>query len=78
MRQGVEKYETPVGGDAAGFPDLIAVHPHTGAFVVMELKSEEGRVKDDQLEWLKAFQGAQGATVLIVRPSSWKDARRLL
>ena len=78
MRGGVEKYETPVGGDGAGWPDVVAVHPATGKALVLELKSEDGRVAEAQLEWLRAWQGVQGATVMVVRPSSWRDLEQLL
>ena len=71
-------WRTPVEGDGAGFPDIIAVHPTRGRCVVLELKSEEGRIKEKQLEWLRALMNVQGVTVMVVRPSNWKDLRSLL
>lgn len=78
MRAGIEKYETPVGGDGAGWPDIVAVNPVTGQCLVLELKSETGTVSDAQLEWLKAWTAVQGVTAMVIRPSSWQDFERLL
>lgn len=35
---------TPARGNGEGFPDIIAVHPHSGRCLVLELKSEKIRV----------------------------------
>lgn len=78
MRGGVEKYETPIGADGKGWPDLVAVHPMTKRVLVAELKSESGTVKEPQLEWLRAWQGVPGAIVTVLRPSSWDDLKGLL
>jgi len=41
----------------AGFPDLILNHP-VGDLVIVELKSEIGRVTDGQHRWLASFEAA--------------------
>lgn len=71
-------WRTPVEGDGEGFPDVIAIHPLKGKCVVLELKSETGRLKEKQLEWLRGFMNVQGVTVMVVRPSNWNDLRALL
>lgn len=62
-------WRTPVAGDGKGFPDLVLVRDRV---VVVELKSEVGRVSDDQAEWLGAFEAA-GVLALVVRPSSFDE-----
>ncbi len=76
LRGGVEKYETPIGGDGKGYPDITAVGHNR--VLVLELKSETGTVKPEQLNWLRAWQTVPGATVMVVRPSTWKDLEPLL
>lgn len=71
-------WRTPVEGDGAGYPDITAVHPRTGACLILEVKSEEGTISDAQATWLGAWQGVAGAAVLVVRPSSWRDIKRWL
>lgn len=57
---------------AAGFPDLVCVHPQRGC-VFCELKRETGRLSPSQTEWLDALSAA-GQRVFVLRPSSWRDA----
>ena len=78
MRAGVEVYETPVGADGSGFPDIIAVHPENGACLALELKSSSGRVSDAQLEWLRAFTKVPSVTTLVVTPETWAHLEALL
>ncbi len=76
MRSGKETYETPVGGDGAGWPDVVAVGH--GRVIVLECKSSTGRLGDAQLEWLRSWQQVPGATVSVVRPDNWPELRALL
>lgn len=77
--QTTQGWRTPVEADGAGFPDLIAVRtnpaPH---LLVIELKSETGTVSEAQNQWLTAFTRVPGAQVLLLRPSSWRDAIKWL
>lgn len=49
----------------AGFPDLVAIRGTR--LLVLELKTETGKVTDAQREWLEAF-AATGAECYVVRP----------
>lgn len=40
---------------AAGFPDLVMVHPGSGALLFAELKTARGKVTPEQWEWLRAL-----------------------
>lgn len=43
--------------DAAGFPDLVLVHPLRGVLWI-ELKMPKGRLKPEQVAWLVALRSA--------------------
>lgn len=58
-----------------GFPDLVIVGPKGVAF--LEVKTDAGRVKPEQQEWLDALKAA-GQHALIVRPCHWPDVEALL
>jgi len=49
-----------------GFPDLIAIRGTR--ILVLELKSETGKPRPGQREWIVAFWGA-GAEAMFLRPS---------
>ena len=62
-----------------GFPDLVLSHP-VGDLVIVELKSEIGRVSEGQQRWLASFEAA-GVETHVWRPADLKDGtivRRLL
>jgi VRR-NUC domain len=61
-------WRTPVQADGAGFPDLIAVRGPR--LIAAELKSERGKLRPEQAQWLEAFQAA-GAEARIWRPDDW-------
>jgi Holliday junction resolvase len=68
-------WRTPVAADGAGFPDLIAVRG--SRLLAAELKSERGRLRPEQADWLEALQGA-GAEARIWRPADWRVIEELL
>lgn len=76
MRGSQEVYETPIGADGKGWPDLVAVGH--GRVIVLECKSSSGTVKPEQLAWLRVWQGVPGATVSVVRRDNWDELRSLL
>lgn len=55
---------------ALGFPDLILLR--RARLIAAELKSEKGKLRPGQQEWLEAFQEA-GAQSYIWRPKDWTD-----
>lgn len=60
------RWATHVQGDA-GFPDLVLVH-HVGDLLVVELKSETGKLTIGQRLFLGAFERA-GVETAIWRPA---------
>lgn len=68
-------HETDSRRSKAGFPDLVVAGPGGVAFI--ELKTNTGRVKPEQAEWIDALRDA-GQHALIVRPRHWADVRDLL
>ena len=67
-------WRTPISGHP-GFPDVVAVRGDRVMFV--ELKSEQGRLSEDQAAWLLAL-GLAGAEVHVWRPSDWPEIEELL
>lgn len=55
-----------------GFPDLVFVHPITGRTVYAELKSERGRIRPEQRQWIEALERG-GHDVHVWRPAHWTD-----
>lgn len=62
-------YRTPVAADGAGFFDLFASKPCRA--MVIELKSQKGKLAAAQTEWQDAVEGALEHYVW--RPSDWLD-----
>lgn len=60
-----------------GFPDLVCVHPDRGEVVWLELKTNKGRVKPAQREWLAALRKA-GQRAYVARPRDVEKVERLL
>jgi hypothetical protein len=58
-----------------GFPDLVLCRPPRLLFV--ELKSEKGKVSNDQREWLDALR-ACGVEVYVWRPSELERITAIL
>lgn len=52
----------------AGFPDVVAVNAAKRDTLVLELKTERGKVSAEQLAWLAEFTSA-GIEARVVRPS---------
>ena len=60
------RWQTPVQGDGAGFPDLVLARRGIVAFV--ELKSAKGKLRPEQQAWLDVLCGAW-----VWRPEDWTD-----
>jgi hypothetical protein len=68
-------WRTPVEADGAGFPDLFMVHWKNGmAPYAIELKSERGKVRPEQQDWLDALFRV-GCYTAVWRPSDWLSGR---
>lgn len=62
-------WRTPIQGDP-GFPDLVLARD--GHIILWELKSEKGKLTDDQRAWLGALGGTcDRVHVGTRRPSEW-------
>jgi hypothetical protein len=59
----------------AGLLDLIAVHPRTGFLLMVELKTQKGKVRTRQAEWLAGLQRRRRDHfyVAIWRPEHWRS-----
>lgn len=58
-----------------GFPDLVLVG--RGRIMFVELKSEAGKLSDQQQRWIEDLQAA-GAEVYVWRPRDWPTIVRTL
>lgn len=61
-------YRTPIQGDP-GFPDLVLVRPPL--IIMVEVKSERGRLSPAQQRWIAALEVCTSADFRIWRPSDW-------
>lgn len=73
-RTGSGAHMTPVAYDGRGFPDLVLVRERV---VFVEVKSERGRLRDDQVVWIDDLAAA-GVEAYVWRPSDWGAAERVL
>ena len=64
-----ERIELPRTLD--GWPDLWLVR--APRLIVVELKSERGRLTERQRTWLDLFRRCPGIEVYVWRPSNWPD-----
>jgi hypothetical protein len=63
-------------GSNHGFPDWVFVK--NGRLVFVELKSDQGKVRDEQASWLDALSDVETAEVYVWRPSDWGEICRVL
>ena len=68
-------WRTPVAADGQGWPDLFMVRGNRS--VAAELKSETGKLSDDQRLWLDSLEAA-GVEVHSWRPDDFDDVARAL
>ena len=55
----------------AGLPDLLLVHPETGRVIFAELKSDTGKLRPEQKQWIDALVRG-GHHVVTWRPEHWR------
>jgi Holliday junction resolvase len=63
-------------GSDRGFPDLVIVGHNR--LIVLEVKSEKGKVRPGQQEWIDAFASVPGVVARVVRPSDEDDVMAIL
>lgn len=68
-------YETPVGADGAGWPDLFLVRGWVA--IAAELKVGRNRTTEEQWRWLEALAQV-GCITQIWTPNDWPAIERLL
>ena len=61
----------------SGFPDLVLVHPVLKRTIFWELKSEKGKVTQDQENWIYDLIRC-GEDAAIMRPSDWPQIEQQL
>jgi hypothetical protein len=54
-------------GSAAGWPDLVLAHPGRQRVVFLELKTDTGHIRPEQVDWLEALDAA-GLEATLLRP----------
>ena len=63
-------WRTAVGGDGAGFPDLVLVHPGAGFVWFVELKRDDNKaLRPDQDEWRLDLTRAGAVHKVVFVPS---------
>lgn len=55
-----------------GFVDLVLLNPEKKRFIVIELKSQVGKVSEEQARWIWAFDAAK-IPAYVFRPSDLSD-----
>lgn len=59
-----------------GFPDLVLVRPPVVLFV--ECKTDAGRIRPEQREWLAALHECDGVQARVWRPKDWAEIEETL
>ena len=62
---------------ANGFPDLVLRNLDSGVIFFLELKSQKGRLRPGQQEWIDALNKA-GMSAGIYRPSDFESIKAML
>jgi hypothetical protein len=57
---------------AAGYPDVAMVHPVWHEYLLVELKTDTGRLRPAQRTWIEALRSA-GIECYIWRPGDWNS-----
>jgi hypothetical protein len=65
------RWKTPVQGDGTGFPDLVMAR--AGKVIFAELKTDNGKMTDNQGVWLYVLPNAY-----LWRPSDWERIQEIL
>jgi hypothetical protein len=57
-------WRTPVAADGAGFPDLVLVRD--AEIIFAELKTDKGRLRDEQAVWIAALEHVSAALAVLM------------
>ncbi len=69
-------WRTPVSADGKGFPDLVLVRHDE--LIFLELKSDTGRLSNEQKDWLEKLSKVPGISVALLKPSQFGDLEWML
>jgi len=61
---------------APGFPDLALCRPPVIVFA--ELKTDTGKARPEQRDWLAALGGCESVEAALWRPSDWREIEEVL
>ena len=64
-------WRTAVSGNGVGFPDLVMIRG--GRLIFAELKTDDGKVRDEQADWIADLSRVPSTWVVseVWRPSDW-------
>lgn len=69
-------HETDSRRSKAGLPDLILVR--RGRVIFAELKTERGKLRPAQRDWIADLEAVEGVETYVWRPSMWHEIERIL
>jgi VRR-NUC domain len=69
-------WRSPIGGDGKGWPDLTLVR--APRLVFAELKSERGKLRPEQSDWLAVLRLLPQAEVFVWTPDDWDELVEVL
>lgn len=74
------RWITPVQADGKGFFDLVAIHQRRRLILLVELKTDAGRLTPEQQEWQDCAAPLNGQTVVVAvwRPRDWDAIQKLI
>ena len=75
-KSGGTYYETPVGADGAGWPDLFMLRGQEA--IAAELKIYPNRMTPEQGEWLRAMNLIPGIQAFCWFPTDWPEIEEIL
>ncbi len=79
-KSGAVYYETPVGADGKGWPDLFLVHPSREVILAPELKVKNRKMTQEQRQWFAWLRAAGRGQIECVcwMPVDWPQIVALL
>lgn len=75
----LDSWRTPGSGTMAkGWPDLVLVRPRDGRLLFIELKTDAGKLTEEQRRVIDVLRSVSGIHVDIWRPADWDHIERVL